>query len=91
MSKNLKLKKVIKSFIPEPISCFLDSYMRMNIMNIVNVFRMSISHTHILVDFVDPLNVTKPILHKKLVLRFVISSRTLYNQNEYDSLPNSTA
>ena len=31
MSKNLKLKKVIKSFIPEPISCFSDSYMRMNI------------------------------------------------------------
>ena len=28
MSKNLKLKRVIKSFIPEPISCFSDSYMR---------------------------------------------------------------
>ena len=26
MSKNLKLKKVIKSFVPEPISCFSDSY-----------------------------------------------------------------
>ena len=31
MSKNLKLKKVNKSFLPEPISCFSDSYMRMNI------------------------------------------------------------
>ena len=28
MSKNFKLKKVIKSFVPEPISCFSDSYMR---------------------------------------------------------------
>ena len=26
MSENLKLKKVIKSFGPEPISCFSDSY-----------------------------------------------------------------
>ena len=31
MSKNLKLKNVIKSFVPEPISCFSDSYMFMNI------------------------------------------------------------
>ena len=31
MPKNLKLKKVDKSFVPEPISCFSDSYMRMNI------------------------------------------------------------
>ena len=31
MLKNLKLKKVIKSFVPEPISCFSDSYMFMNI------------------------------------------------------------
>ena len=37
MSKNLKLKKVIKSFVPEPKECrqgfpvFSDSYMRMNI------------------------------------------------------------
>ena len=30
-SKNLNLKKVNKSFVPEPISCFSDSYMRMNI------------------------------------------------------------
>ena len=29
MSKNVKLKKVNKSFVPEPISCFSDSYMRM--------------------------------------------------------------
>ena len=35
MSKNLKLKKENKSFIPEPISCFSDSYMRMNIMNVL--------------------------------------------------------
>ena len=35
ISKNLKLKKVNKSFVPEPISCFSDSYMRMNIMNIL--------------------------------------------------------
>ena len=27
MSENLKLKKVNKSFVPEPISCFSDSYM----------------------------------------------------------------
>ena len=26
MSENLKLNKVNKSFVPEPISCFLDSY-----------------------------------------------------------------
>ena len=31
MSKNLKLKKVNKSFVPEPISFSSDSYMRMNI------------------------------------------------------------
>ena len=31
MSKNLKLKKINKSFVPEPISCFSDSYMFMNI------------------------------------------------------------
>ena len=31
MSKTLKLKKVNKSFVPEPISCFSDSYMFMNI------------------------------------------------------------
>ena len=35
MSKNLKLKKVNKSFVPEPVSCFSDSYMRMNIMNVL--------------------------------------------------------
>ena len=33
MSKNIKLKKVNKSFVLEPIPCFSDSYMRMNIMN----------------------------------------------------------
>ena len=38
MSKNLKLKKVIKSFIPEPVLCFSDSYMFMNIMNILWTF-----------------------------------------------------
>ena len=32
MSENLKLKKVNKSFVPEPISCFSDSYMYMNIL-----------------------------------------------------------
>ena len=31
MSKNFKLKKVVKSFVPETISCFSDSYMFMNI------------------------------------------------------------
>ena len=31
MSKSLKLKKVIKSFVPEPILCFSDSYMFMNL------------------------------------------------------------
>ena len=38
MSKNLKLKKVIKSFVPEPKESrqvFPDSYMRMNIMNVL--------------------------------------------------------
>ena len=40
MTKNLKLKKVIKSFVPEPIASF---------------FRipMSISHIHILFVFLD--------------------------------------
>ena len=46
--KNLKLKNVYKSFVPEPISCFSDFYMR--IWTFVNVFRIcmniSISHTH---------------------------------------------
>ena len=38
MSKNLKHKKVIKSFVPEPkksvvsVSCFSDSYLFMNIL-----------------------------------------------------------
>ena len=52
MSKNLKLKKVIKSFVPEQIS---DSYMFMNILclwTFVNVFgigmNMSISHIRIM-------------------------------------------
>ena len=31
MSKNLKLKKVIKRFVPKPISCFSGSSMFMNI------------------------------------------------------------
>ena len=35
MSKKLKIKKVIKSFVHEQISCFSDSYMRMNIMNVL--------------------------------------------------------
>ena len=35
MSENFKLKKVNKWFVPEPISCFSDSYMRMNIMNVL--------------------------------------------------------
>ena len=37
MLKNLKLKKVIKSFVPEPISCFSDSYTRLNIMYISRI------------------------------------------------------
>ena len=45
MSKNLKLKKVNKSFIPEPISC-------------ISGFPMYISRIHILVDLVDPLCIT---------------------------------
>ena len=49
MSKNLKLKKVIKSFVPEPISCFSNSYM---FMNIVNVFRIGMNTCtfHILIS-----------------------------------------
>ena len=45
MSKNPKLKKVIKSFVPEPISC-------------ISRFPMYILCIHILVDLVDPLNIT---------------------------------
>ena len=37
MSNYLKLKKVIKSLVPEPISCFSDSYTRMNIMYISRI------------------------------------------------------
>ena len=44
MSKNLKLKKVIKSFVPEPkkesrqvFRVFSDSYTRMNIMNVLGM------------------------------------------------------
>ena len=55
MSKNLKLKKVIESFVPEPISSVFHICL--------NVFRirmnMSILRIHILVDLVDPLYVTK--------------------------------
>ena len=40
VSKNLKLKKVNKSFVPEPISCF-------------SRFPMFISRIHILVNLVD--------------------------------------
>ena len=43
MSKNLKLKKVIKSFVLEPISCFSDSYMRMNILMNICTFYILIS------------------------------------------------
>ena len=50
MSKNLKLKKVIKSFVPELISCFSDSYRRMNICE-------RFMHVNFLVVFLD-LNVT---------------------------------
>ena len=45
MLKNLRLKKVNKSFLPEPISC-------------ISGFPMSISRIHILVDLLDPLYVT---------------------------------
>ena len=38
--KNLKLKKVNKSYVPEPISCFSDSYMRMNITNVVCICKL---------------------------------------------------
>ena len=41
MSKNLKLKNVIKSFVPEPISCILE-------------FPLYVSRIHILVVFLDP-------------------------------------
>ena len=37
MSENFKLKKVNKSFIPEPISYFSDSYTRRNITNVVGI------------------------------------------------------
>ena len=45
MSKNLKLKKVNKGFVPEPIS-------------FISWFPMYISRIHILVDLADPLYVT---------------------------------
>ena len=45
MSKNLKLKKVIKSFVPEPISC-------------ISGLPMYISRIHIFVNFVDQLYIT---------------------------------
>ena len=40
-AKNLKLKKVMKSFVPEPISC-------------ISGFPMYISRIHIKLDLVDP-------------------------------------
>ena len=42
MSKNLKLKKVVKSFVPEPISCFSFSYTRMNILWTLWTFSVSV-------------------------------------------------
>ena len=50
MSKNLKLKKVNKSFVPEPISCFSDSYMFIKICE-------RFMYVNILVVFLD-FNVT---------------------------------
>ena len=47
MSKNLKLKKVIKSLIPEPIACFSDSYMHMNIMNIICVWTLRMLYVYV--------------------------------------------
>ena len=44
MTKNLKLKKVNKSFVPEPISCFSDSYMFMNIMSTLLTDRVTIDN-----------------------------------------------
>ena len=50
VSKNLKLKKVIKCFVRDPISCFFDSYMSMNIVNVLCIrINMSISRIHVLV------------------------------------------
>ena len=46
MSKNLKLKKVNKSFVPELIACFSDSDMRYE-----HSMNMSISRIYILVVF----------------------------------------
>ena len=40
MSKNLKLKKVIKSFVPEPISCISDSLCLFHVFVSWSYFRM---------------------------------------------------
>ena len=45
MSKNLKLKKVNKSFVPEPISCFSGSYLFEHY--------ECFMHVNILVEFLD--------------------------------------
>ena len=47
MSINLKLKKVNKSFVPEPILCFSDSYMFINIMKILCLFHEFVSWSYI--------------------------------------------
>ena len=60
MSKNLKLKKVIKSFVPEPISCFSDSYMFMNTYE-------RFMHVNILVVFLNLL-----MLHNYCYLTLII-------------------
>ena len=59
MSENLKLKKVNKSFVPEPrklsmFRVFSDSYMRMNDVNVFRIhMNMSISCIHFLAVFLD--------------------------------------
>ena len=74
MLKNLKLKKVNKCFVPEPISCFSDSYI---LWTYVHFKHMAISHIHILVVFLD--------LYYTSTLQQLIYFREKYSLKEADN------
>ena len=55
--KTLNSKKLIKSFVPEPISCFSDSDIRMNIMNVLCMWiSWSYFWTYICYKYISSLN-----------------------------------
>ena len=62
MSKNLKLKKVNKSIVPEAISCFSDSYMLMNILR---------TYVHFTCSYLGRIFLDVDMLHQEIVLDMI--------------------